>query len=146
MKVDPRDKELIFEWMDKYCKPSYNAKNKEEILKYVRYTIPNMNERMLRYIIGELKDENRVGALSSMGYFVPGSHDDPKECHLMIASWMEMFKRAFNMITRAKANIKYWKDRLLKIEQGQLDMFNKPVEDIEIGEFVDDVHKIGGIV
>lgn len=144
MRVSEKDKAVIYEWMCRYCKPSSNAKNKEVILKCLSGIIPNLTERYLRYCMGELKDENKIGSLSSIGYFVPGSETDPKECDMMLDSWKEMAGRAVNMIKRAHEYSKHWIRQKEVVVQGQGDMFVVKHDD-EIGQMVDDLHKIGAM-
>lgn len=174
MKINPVDKQMVYDWMVIHCKPSGNAKNKEEILLNLKNVVPGLiehkdKERYLRYVLAALKDENRVGALSSWddkpkgGYFVPGSHNDAKECRLMVASWCELIGRGLQMLCRARRFITYWREQLVNLEQGQRTMFNfHPIDDKaermikdvdivlkdiapndEIGVLVDDIDRAG---
>ena len=101
MKVSPKDKQKVLEWMMKYANGYKNARNKEEILPHIETLIPGISERYLRACLSDLKHEGEIGALSSCGYWwikaVNLPYDD-KEKKMALRSVREMKSRALDML------------------------------------------------
>jgi len=107
------DKQRVLNWLEKYCFGFREARFKNNILPFL-----NINERVFRAIVSDLKHEGNVAATSQRGYwFIPLTTDDPAEVDAALESFREMESRALDMLTGIKKQMYGLNQRKMALTQ-----------------------------
>lgn len=122
-------KSVILKYMETNCFGIDKARKRYDIIHAINriYGI-NIPEREFRRITSEMKKENLICSLSSVGYwFHPLHTNDRRELEAFKASWQEMENRAKNTIVLCSKNIREVDARLQTAtgEQSELPLVGK---------------------
>jgi hypothetical protein len=137
MKVDPRDKQEVLNWMRTYCNGFRKARNKEDIIPHIRTTIPCMSERYFRACISELIHDDECASTSALGYWwipavnLPYDHDEKQA---VLGAIRERKSRALKQLEDTSRQERKFMGEGLQMTMGF---------DEEIGSMADGIDKMG---